>query len=249
MRSVGGLLVRHREARTGGLPSPRPRLRAGATAMLKTIALRASIVTTAASRKSHPARQAISRCVVSSREMKYYAVKRGRQTGIFENWAIVEPLVRGFSGAEHKSFASLRDAEDYLGVPAAAAPAPSAGPSGSGAAAAAAGSQQASASGASHEAADVGGHQAAAAPQQPPPQQTAYGADGGTPPAPPLVPVNPALLYRIEFDGAARGNPGPAGCGAFIVEHGGAGREVKRCRRSLGVATNNEAEYQVGGCA
>lgn len=43
-------------------------------------------------------------------------------------------------------------------------------------------------------------------------------------------------------DGAARGNPGPAGAGAFFPDDGRGGGPVERFE-SLGHATNNEAEY------
>ena len=43
-------------------------------------------------------------------------------------------------------------------------------------------------------------------------------------------------------DGAARGNPGPAGCGAVIADENGA--IVKELSRYLGHATNNVAEYE-----
>lgn len=43
-------------------------------------------------------------------------------------------------------------------------------------------------------------------------------------------------------DGAARGNPGPAGCGAVICDEKGA--VVRALSRYLGHATNNVAEYQ-----
>lgn len=43
-------------------------------------------------------------------------------------------------------------------------------------------------------------------------------------------------------DGAARGNPGQAGCGAAIYDENGAVR--KELCRYLGHATNNVAEYQ-----
>jgi len=47
-----------------------------------------------------------------------------------------------------------------------------------------------------------------------------------------------ATLYA---DGGARGNPGPAGSGAVLLdEHG---RVIAEVRRSLGHATNNVAEY------
>jgi ribonuclease HI len=46
---------------------------------------------------------------------------------------------------------------------------------------------------------------------------------------------------RIFTDGAARGNPGPAGLGVVIEdEHG---MRLRGLHRWLGVATNNEAEY------
>ena len=35
---------------------------------------------------------------------KYYAVRSGRKTGVFLSWAECEEQVKGFSGAEYKSF-------------------------------------------------------------------------------------------------------------------------------------------------
>jgi ribonuclease HI len=46
---------------------------------------------------------------------RVYAVKKGRETGVFESWGEVKQLVEGFPGAEHKSFPSRREAEEYLG--------------------------------------------------------------------------------------------------------------------------------------
>lgn len=42
------------------------------------------------------------------------------------------------------------------------------------------------------------------------------------------------------FDGASRGNPGPAGCGAALIE---GDRVVWYCAYPLGEATNNQAEW------
>ena len=47
-----------------------------------------------------------------------------------------------------------------------------------------------------------------------------------------------ATLYA---DGGARGNPGPAGSGAVLLDD--EGRVIAELRRSLGHATNNVAEY------
>ncbi|MEE9268684.1 MAG: ribonuclease HI family protein [Candidatus Krumholzibacteria bacterium] len=43
-------------------------------------------------------------------------------------------------------------------------------------------------------------------------------------------------------DGASRGNPGPAACAVIVTD--GAGEELLRRSKRLGVATNNVAEYQ-----
>lgn len=45
---------------------------------------------------------------------KYYAVRQGRQTGLFTSWDDCKAQVQGYSGAEFKSFASLADAQQYL---------------------------------------------------------------------------------------------------------------------------------------
>lgn len=46
---------------------------------------------------------------------------------------------------------------------------------------------------------------------------------------------------RVYSDGAARGNPGPAGAGAVLTD--ASGRVLERVGRYLGVQTNNYAEY------
>ena len=45
------------------------------------------------------------------------------------------------------------------------------------------------------------------------------------------------------IDGAARGNPGPAGAGAFLSASG-SDQEPREFFEALGIATNNEAEYR-----
>lgn len=44
----------------------------------------------------------------------YYAVKKGRQTGIFESWAECQKQIINFSGAIYKKFTKLSDAENFL---------------------------------------------------------------------------------------------------------------------------------------
>jgi len=50
------------------------------------------------------------------------------------------------------------------------------------------------------------------------------------------------IKYLIYTDGGSRGNPGIAGCGAVVAD--GANNVLKKASQSLGVATNNEAEYR-----
>lgn len=47
-------------------------------------------------------------------KQKYYAVKLGRQTGIFNTWDECKEQVIGFKNAEYKSFGSIIDANAYL---------------------------------------------------------------------------------------------------------------------------------------
>jgi len=52
----------------------------------------------------------------------------------------------------------------------------------------------------------------------------------------------PRRKVRVYSDGAARGNPGPAGAGAVVVDEGG--MAVAEIGRYLGEQTNNVAEYE-----
>lgn len=45
---------------------------------------------------------------------KYYAVKAGRKTGVFESWDECKSAVSGFSGAAYKSFTNREDAIDFV---------------------------------------------------------------------------------------------------------------------------------------
>ena len=55
-------------------------------------------------------------------------------------------------------------------------------------------------------------------------------------------PSQPSRFVRVYSDGAARGNPGPAGAGAVIVSD--SGDVVAELGRYLGEQTNNVAEYE-----
>jgi ribonuclease HI len=55
------------------------------------------------------------------------------------------------------------------------------------------------------------------------------------------LPADRDLRLIVACDGAARGNPGPAGVGVHITSPDG--RTVAEIARGIGVATNNVAEY------
>jgi ribonuclease H / adenosylcobalamin/alpha-ribazole phosphatase len=55
--------------------------------------------------------------------------------------------------------------------------------------------------------------------------------------------VTTELRVVVEADGGSRGNPGPAGYGAVVLEEG-TGEVLLERYASLGVTTNNVAEYQ-----
>jgi ribonuclease HI len=56
-----------------------------------------------------------------------------------------------------------------------------------------------------------------------------------------VLPTDSGLRLIVACDGAARGNPGPAGIGVHIAD--ARGRVRARIARGIGVATNNVAEY------
>lgn len=53
--------------------------------------------------------------------------------------------------------------------------------------------------------------------------------------------MDKVVKYIIYTDGGSRGNPGVAGCGAVVADS--SGQVLKKAAKSLGVTTNNEAEY------
>jgi len=46
---------------------------------------------------------------------KYYAVKKGKVTGVFKTWDECRDAVDGYSGAQYKGFSTLEEAKEYLG--------------------------------------------------------------------------------------------------------------------------------------
>lgn len=50
------------------------------------------------------------------------------------------------------------------------------------------------------------------------------------------------MTFRIHCDGASKGNPGPAGIGAFVQD--ASGKTVGEIAEYIGITTNNVAEYR-----
>ncbi|EJC98408.1 uncharacterized protein FOMMEDRAFT_23654 [Fomitiporia mediterranea MF3/22] len=47
----------------------------------------------------------------------FYAVAKGRVPGIYASWDDCEEQVKGFNGAKYKKFRTLREAEQFVGIP------------------------------------------------------------------------------------------------------------------------------------
>jgi len=47
-------------------------------------------------------------------EKKVYAVRKGRQVGLFYSWPTCQEHIKGYSGAEYKSFKTEQEAKEYL---------------------------------------------------------------------------------------------------------------------------------------
>jgi ribonuclease HI len=52
---------------------------------------------------------------VSNQRKKYYAVRSGRETGIYRTWDECKAQVDGYANAQYKGFTSLEEAEAYMG--------------------------------------------------------------------------------------------------------------------------------------
>jgi viroplasmin and RNaseH domain-containing protein len=52
---------------------------------------------------------------VSKQKKQYYAVRIGREPGIYLTWEECKAQVDGYAKAQYKGFGSLEEAEAYLG--------------------------------------------------------------------------------------------------------------------------------------
>lgn len=187
-----------------------------------------------------------------------YAVVAGRRPGLYKKWEDCLLQVKGFPGNRYKGFSSEQEALRYLqengvAVPGMAAAA-AAAEGGEAAAALAAGQGTAAArpAAATRKRRPPGSSNATAGPERKrKPQQPAAAATAGAAAeaiaaragaSGAAIPPTDRVL-RLEFDGASKRNPGPAGFGAVLYDDA-TGTEVTRLCQYMGDAhTNNQAEY------
>ena len=51
---------------------------------------------------------------MSEKQKKVYAVRKGRKSGLFYSWPVCQEQIKGYSGAEYKSFPTEEEAKKYL---------------------------------------------------------------------------------------------------------------------------------------
>ena len=54
--------------------------------------------------------------VIKLSKKKFYAVRKGKKVGVYYTWDECKEQVNGFSGAEYKSFITIDEANEYIGL-------------------------------------------------------------------------------------------------------------------------------------
>ncbi|KAL3700247.1 hypothetical protein R1sor_018269 [Riccia sorocarpa] len=167
---------------------------------------------------------------------KYYAVKSGRKPGVYDNWDACEQQVKGFKGNNYKCFPTLEEAQQY--VSSGGGRVPISVPVG----------KQFVSSG--------GGRVPISVPEIQKPTRdrqtlersalslSSAAIDARRMETSVASTTNPTTtgVYRIEYDGASKGNPGRAGAGALLRHPDGS--VLCELTVGLGKTTNNVAEYR-----
>ncbi|KAI7839124.1 hypothetical protein COHA_007127 [Chlorella ohadii] len=182
----------------------------------------------------------------------FYAVASGRQRGLFRSWEQCQQQVNGYPKAVFKGFKTEEEARQYLRQHGIEVAGGGGGSTHSGAAAAAAAAAAAvgqppldgaAAQPRKRRAVAASGSSSAkkrtaAAPAAATAVGTAAAAAAG-----PAAASATDRVFRLEFDGASKRNPGPAGFGAVLYDEA-SGVEVARLCQYIGDHhTNNQAEY------
>jgi hypothetical protein len=87
----------------------------GASSSFDSQFVRVPILTTSSLRRCDSHWLSVLACLIPIMAKKekpnYYAVHKGRKTGVFNNWTECEQQIKGFSGGSHKGFQTYEEAE------------------------------------------------------------------------------------------------------------------------------------------
>jgi len=152
---------------------------------------------------------------VSKNKKQYYAVRNGREPGIYRTWEECKAQVDGYAKAQFKGFGSLEEAEAYLGYVKAVKPS--------------------GAKTSTDKPSD-------AKPFNPPSaskKQRKAGRSEGDAKALKMLETSDGLKHVVIYtDGACLGNPGPGGYGVVLLH----GKHRKEFSRGYRLTTNNRME-------
>ena len=155
---------------------------------------------------------------MSKKRKQYYAVRNGREPGIYRTWEECKAQVDGYANAQYKGFGSLDEAEEYMGYVKKAKP-PGGKPS----------TNKPSVPGSSNKPGPPGASKKK--------RGTRRGEDEAS--ALEMLETSDGLKHVVIYtDGACLGNPGPGGYGVVLL-HGKHRREFSRGFR---LTTNNRME-------
>ena len=149
---------------------------------------------------------------MSNKRKQYYAVRSGRESGIYLTWEECKTQVDGYAKAEYKGFGSLEEAEAYMGYVKTAKPSVTK-PSG------------AKPSGAKPSGAPKKRRQPASSEHEIRATEMLETSDG----------LKHVVIYT---DGACTGNPGPGGYGVVLLH----GENRKELSGGFRLTTNNRME-------
>jgi ribonuclease HI len=157
---------------------------------------------------------------VSKNRKQYYAVRNGREPGIYRTWEECKAQVDGYAKAQYKGFTSLEEAEAYLGYvktvkPSAIKPSTNK-PSGA-------------------KPSDAKPFN----PPDAPKKKRGTGRSEGEANALDMLETSDGLKHVVIYtDGACLGNPGPGGYGVVLLH----GKNREEFSRGFRLTTNNRME-------
>jgi len=152
---------------------------------------------------------------VSKKRKQYYAVRIGREPGIYRTWEECKAQVDGYANAQYKGFGSLEEAEEYMGYVSAARP-----------------------SGAKPSTNKPSGPKPSTAPGASKKKRGTRRDEDETKALEMLETSDGMKHVVIYTDGACLGNPGPGGYGVVLLH----GKQRKEFSRGFRLTTNNRME-------